>query len=406
MTVAFFIQNANISNIDFTSIEEGNPGIGGSEYSAILVATNLCKRGHSNVIVLCEEESKFPKELEWKVCGNIVQSIMYVRKLSIDYMIVDGKLLTKEIVCRFSTVRFIAWANTFIPQRMHYFYASRHNIVKIINVGKEQLEATKGTRIYDKSCYIYNAVPTKIREEYKHLLPNSQRAHNVCYVGSLHAAKGFQYLAKAWPSVVEQVPDAQLYVIGSGRLYGRKAKLGRWGIAEKKFEEEFMSYITKDGNKLDSVHFLGILGKEKYDVMAKCKVGVPNPSGVSETFGYTAVEMEFMDCQVTTINCVGYKDTVCDKFNLYQNTADLAYYIVNLLNNNNYDNTIVLEYIKRFSVDSVIDRWELFLSELENTLVDEVPQKDWTYYISSIQFYISEFKKKIKHIAKLILKKS
>lgn len=402
MKIAFFVPNANVSDIDFTTVEEGNPGIGGSEYSAILVASSLCKRGYDNVVVLCEKESRFPKELKWKACGDLVQSIVYAEKHSIDYLIVDGKLLTKEIVCRFSSVRFVAWANTFIPKKMYEFYAKQQNIVKIINVGKEQLEQTKDTVIYNKSCYIYNAVPTSVRGNFPDLLPNSKRAHNVCYIGSLHAAKGFQYLAKAWPKVTKEVPDAQLYIIGSGKLYGRKAKLGKWGIASADFENEFMPYMAKDGKILESVHFLGILGKEKYEVLSNCKVGVPNPSGVSETFGYTAVEMEFMDCQVTTIKCAGYLDTVCDKSNLYDSTEELSNYIVRLLNKQDYDNKSVLEYINRFSVDNVIDCWEKFFKNLECENIDINIHRDWTYFACVFHFYTGRAKNKMKSIVKTL----
>ena len=80
MKIAFFVPNANVSNIDFTTVEEGNPGVGGSEYSAILVASSLCKRGYDNVIVLCEKESRFPKSLKWEACGGLVQSILYVQR--------------------------------------------------------------------------------------------------------------------------------------------------------------------------------------------------------------------------------------------------------------------------------------------------------------------------------------
>ena len=216
-------------------------------------------------------------------------------------------------------------------------FAKMDNVVRVVNVGKEELEQTKGHLIYKKSTYIYNAVPTKILENFPDIIPNVKREPNVCYIGSLHAAKGFQYLAMAWPVVLKEIPKAQLYVIGSGKLYGRNNKLGKWNIASEEFEEMFMPYLTEHGKIIPSVHFLGILGEEKYNVLEKCKVGVPNPSGVSETFGYTAVEMEFMDCQVTTIKCPGYMDTVCQKENLYENTNELSQYIIRLLKNNNYD---------------------------------------------------------------------
>lgn len=63
---------------------------------------------------------------------------------------------------------------------------------------------------------------------------------------------------------IKKVPQAQLYVIGGGNLYNRNAVMGKYGIATQEYENEFMPYITDDDGKiLPSVHFCGILGKEK-----------------------------------------------------------------------------------------------------------------------------------------------
>ena len=74
-----------------------------------------------------------------------------------------------------------------------------------------------------------------------------------------------------------------------------------------------MKHITNDNQVLPSVHFLGVLGEEKNDLLLKCRVGVPNPSGNTETFGFTAIEMQSMGCNITTMKCSGYLDTVFTK---------------------------------------------------------------------------------------------
>ena len=51
-----------------------------------------------------------------------------------------------------------------------------------------------------------------------------------------------------WPDVVKQVPDAQLYVIGSGKVYDENAKLGKYNIAEESYEKKFMSYLEQEEN--------------------------------------------------------------------------------------------------------------------------------------------------------------
>ena len=404
MKIAFYLPNSSISKVDFSNVDKGNPGIGGSEYSVILIASNLCKRHIHEIIVYFDKESIFPVSLKWQVCKDFTGAIKLVIQQHIDYLIVDGKLLTEEILCRFSNVKFIAWANTFIPEKVQDVFAKMDNVVRIVNVGKEELEQTKDHQIYEKSTFIYNAVPTKILDSFPNITPNAERNLNVCYIGSLHAAKGFQYLAKAWPKVIEEIPEAQLYVIGSGKLYGRNNKLGKWNIANEEFEEMFMPYLTEHGKIIPSVHFLGILGEEKYSVLEKCKVGVPNPSGISETFGYTAVEMEFMDCQVTTIKCPGYMDTVCQKENLYENTNELSQYIIRLLKNNNYDRNKVLNYIDLFSVDKIIQDWEMFFIQLNNKSISINIVKDKKFYLNTLKYYFNRSKKKCKTYVKALIK--
>lgn len=406
MKVAFFFPNKNISTINFSNIEEGNPGIGGSEFSALLIASNLCKLHQHDIMVFCEVESVFPVGLKWQECGDLIGAIKLVISQHIDFFIVDGKLLTKDILCKFYNVKFIAWANTFITDEYLDIFSKMNNVISVINVSKRQLESTKYHPIYRKSTYIYNAVPIKILSKYSSLLPNAKRAHNVCYIGSLHPAKGFQYLAKAWPAVIKEVPDAQLFVIGSGKLYGRNARLGKWGIASESFEKEFLPYIIENGKIIDSVHFLGILGSEKYEILSKCKVGVPNPSGVSETFGYTAVEMQFMGCQVTTIKCIGYLDTVFNKSNLYDSTENLSDYIVKLLRNDTNDYEETMKYIKNFSINEIISCWSSFLQSIDKDDIEaRIVCKDIFFYEGLLLYYLKSIKSLAKSYIKKILKR-
>ena len=362
MKIAFYVTNKNISQVDFRTVEKGNPGVGGSEFSAILVSTVLCRNKNIETILLCDENSLFSDDLKWFKCVNLLGAIRFCKKYGYDYLVVDAKLLEKNIV-RYSNMKFIAWANTFIPETFLHFYSCQSNIVKVVNVGREQHEIYKHLKIYEKSCYIYNAVPTSVISSYKQkLLPNAQREANVVYIGSLFSAKGFHVLAQVWPEVIKKVPNAQLFVIGSGKLYSRKSKLGKWGIASEEYENEFMQYLAPGGKLMPSVHFLGILAEEKYDVLSKCKVGIPNPSGVSETFGYTAVEMQLMDCLVTTIKCPGYIDTVYDKKNLYDSTDQLGDKIIGLLNSKNDIHLDVINYVSNFAVNKVVAQWELLFS--------------------------------------------
>lgn len=407
MKIAIFTDNKYISSVDCNNIEEGNPGIGGSEFLAILLATLLCKRKQYECVLLTTSDGQFNEELNWVNCSDLEGAIEYYKRCHYDLILVDAKMLTKMYVWMHPDVHFVAWANTFISNDMLDFFADKDNVVSIVNVGKEQLEQTKNHRIYRKSTYIYNFVPQSILEKYKGtLVPNANRKHNVVYIGSLFHAKGFHLLAKAWKCIVKSVPDAHLYVIGGAKLYSRHAKLGKWGIASKQYESEFMpDLVDCDGKLLNSVHFLGILGNEKYDVIAKCKVGVPNPSGFSETFGITAVEMQMLDCLVTTMDCPGYKDTVCHKENLYEDVSDLANKVICLLQSSDSYYSDMLHYIERFNTETIIGKWNEFfqaqsLSLNSNLFVINknrylVVKGRLLYYFMFLKMRVKQFIKKI-----------
>lgn len=362
--IAFFIPNKGFCSRDLSNVEKGNPGIGGSEFSAILIASNLSKDKNYNITLLCEEKGTFPPKLKVKACGGLEQSLKYAEKETYDYFVLDAKFFYKELLIRFYNVKFVAWANCFIEPYKYRLFAQYDNIIKVVNVGYHQHELLKKTIVGEKSTYIYNAVPSAFLKNIT-ILPIKKRKHNVIYIGSLHKAKGFHLLAKAWPKILEQVPDAQLYVVGSGHLYGENTKLGKWQIAQESYECEFMPYLTNKEKILPSVHFMGIMGEEKYQLLNECKVGVPNPSGVSETFGYTAVEMELMGCIVTTVSCPGYLDTVFDKRNLYIKTDELAYKVIELLNAETIEYDEVLSFVSKFSVDEIIKTWESFFASLK-----------------------------------------
>ena len=230
-----------------------------------------------------------------------------------------------------------------------------------------------------KSTYIYNVFPFKNKEYYASKINNSDN-HNVVYMGNITKEKGFHVLAKAWKKVLKEIPDAQLYVIGSGNLYNSKIKLGRYGIAEESYEKIFMRFLTdKNGLLLPSVHFLGLLKKEKYDIMGKCKVGVPNPTGKTETFCICGIEMQLMGCNITTIQHSAYYDTIYNKKYLYKYENQLASYIVKRLNapSDNYDE--LYNFITTNFGTKNIERWENIINNIDISIVENISQYNYQF---------------------------
>jgi hypothetical protein len=136
----------------------------------------------------------------------------------------------------------------------------------------------------------------------------------------------------------------------------------------------FMPYLTDtDGRILASVKFHGLLSnEEKNNVLSQSRVGVPNPTGKTETFCQVAIEMQAFGAIVTTVEWFAYLDTICPTTGLLfkrQRHAHraLAEAIVTLLgrDDNRYEETMA--YLEaNFAIDKVADKWHELLKEVSS----------------------------------------
>jgi glycosyltransferase involved in cell wall biosynthesis len=266
-----------------------------------------------------------------------------------------------------SKVRIIVWCHNFCTFENLSLFSKESRFAKLITVGREQMDLYRDHPAYEKSDYIFNCVP--FPQRYKERLlqkPFSKRDHNVVYLASLVPAKSFHVLAEVWPYVLKCIPDANLYVIGSGKTYFKDAKLGEYGIASQEYEKVFMSpLLDENGECLTSVHFLGNLGEEKYDYLLNSKVGVPNPTGATETFCISAVEMQYLGCSVTAMSAPGYYDTFFNGIITKRSKKSFARTLIKLLKSEKpvgpYSETV--ERLQaNFSIDSVAQEWENLLN--------------------------------------------
>lgn len=390
--VAFHLGNTNIGNVDFSNIKNGNPGVGGSEYLCVLIANELSERGNIDVILLCDKKTILPHNLKYDVCGDIPTAIEKYKN-SIDLFIIDSKRFNIQWAISNPTAKFMLWVNNDMGIRYMKACAKMDNILKMIHVSREMYDLYRDLSFFNKTTYIFNAVPLSYLDKYQHLKPYNDRKKSVVYIGAIQPVKGFHILAQAWPQILRSVPEANLYVIGSGKLYSRNTSMGKYGIAEEKYENSFIKYLINDkGDLLPSVHFLGIIGTEKNDILSQCKVGVPNPSGKTETFCFSAVEMQLMGCATTSIQTPAFFDTIYKKELLYKREEDLATYVINLLKNEkDFDYNSTVKYIQEnFSIENVIIKWEELLNNPNKEFLDP-PSCRSNYHMKSLKEFIRKY---------------
>lgn len=367
LKVGFYIKNKNISKVDCSSIIDGNPGIGGTEYLFYLTAYLLktTYKEELDVRMLVSTHCILPLDMPFQVVEDKRSAISLADKDNYDILVVKYEELDfYEGVYDNAglKVKIVIWAHNIIPNHILRKISKLKSITCIVNVGREQLDLYRDSKAFLKSTFIYNGLDIKPIEYYiGNSIPFIKRNKEVTYLGSLIPIKGFHLLAEAWPKIIEYVPDAHLNVIGSGKVYNVNAKLGKYGIADEEYENVFMKYLTDTtGNVLPSVTFYGKMGKEKELILGRTKVGVPNPSGNSETFCLSAVEMELFQCKIVTKKYVGFLDTVPSSAGiLYVDVNHLADYIIKELNCHDYkDYNITYQYIyENFSLKVVLQQW-------------------------------------------------
>lgn len=363
MRVGFFLDNSKYKTTDFSNPMQGNPGVRGTQYMIWTIACFL-NDAYKDIetIIFAPYVDKMPKNQKCEVSQNDIQALEKAKELNIDIMVLRSYNENPEYFEKIDKINIpcIMWSHNFENYRKANAFAKTRAIKRNVCVGRQQFERLRDHAVFSKSTYIYNTLDF---DNYT-LSPERCLKPIVTYVGALSSMKGFHMLAKAWHLVLKKVPNAELYVIGSGAL-GSNAKLGKHNLAVESYEQKFMKYlVNKEGDILPSVHFLGNMGgKEKKEIMGKSCVGIANPTGKGETFCIVAIEFEALGIPVVTAKKNGTLDTVINNQNglLVTSTRQLADAIVDLLSDNQkairFGNNGYYYSRKTFSVEKVCDDW-------------------------------------------------
>lgn len=303
------LPDKNVYGVNLSKAKDGNPGVGGSEYLFALLGIYL-KESSDDIDVCFYHYGKNKLPGQDKIVTDPYDMLKQMSADAIDLFIHQiNKPSEWYQALRKTKLKAIAWAHVYPAYYEQREFIKTDNVKRIVFVGKEEYDAYIDSDLINKATCIFNMLDTK-----KSMPPRTVGTKEVTYIGSLVPAKGFHVLAKNWKKILESVPDARLNVIGTGRVYDRNAKLGKYGIAQDDYEKKFMQYLTtEDGEILPSVHFLGLLGQEKDNVFANTMVGVVNPTALTETFCMSAVEMELAEIPVVSRKKWGLLDTIKDK---------------------------------------------------------------------------------------------
>lgn len=372
MNLGFFYENTGLPNMDCSRPDLGNPGVGGTQYCFLQLIYYLHQyRPEYTLTIYCIRDSQFPSGVNVNYVKDIKQAIANATINKDDYLIVkasDDTTLLEAI--KQSKQKIITWGHNYYFAPLADYIAHSNNIVANIFVSKQQYDRYIDHDIIKKSTYIFNMINDCFGN-----VVRINDSNTVVYMGALIPSKGFHQLAKIWKSILKECPKAKLKVLGSGNLYSRNAKLGSYGIADSNYEHQFMKYLTKKGEILPSVKFLGIVGQEKYEIFRTATVGVVNPSAKTETFGMGIAEMATCKLPVVTLRKNGHPDLIIHKTTGLAETSlrKIKNSIITLLKNREYNDWLgnnAKNNVSSISPDKIVPKWISLFENLNNKNID------------------------------------
>ena len=361
--VALFIDNHSMGDVDISKIYQGNPGIGGTQYEMFLLAKLMFDHCKSFDFVLlltnCQKGFDKPKVVVLEKFDDVFD---YCNNEKIDILIsrennrfdkINGLLTTKVIF----------WIHNFISYNAVKRIGETNNIKRVIFVSKQHYDYYLEYNVNNKATFIYNslALPGQI--------PAIDKKDNiVVFAGNIVPIKRLHLVTKIWPFIIKKVPDARLFVIGTGASAHRDVLLGPYNLASPAYEKQIMEPLIKN-NIVDSVEFFGVLGVEKNKIIRKAKVGVcPNKD---ETFCLAAAEYNLNGVPVVGVAKGGLNDVVINGKTglLNRSLCKIKKNIVKILKGQKklvIDSHSLAQMDRKFGFNSFLNAWIKNIDEVAN----------------------------------------
>lgn len=395
MNIGIYFENETLKDIDYSTIQNGNPGISGTMLQFAILITYLSKafkNDSTKVTQFCQVESKISSCPQILV-NNEKDLIYRCLNESIDFLIMrdrDSSLFFNTIIQ--TDLKVIFWGHNYYFFEKAKLISNCSNIIHNVFVSNQMMLRYIDHEIVFKSSFIFNMSPFKKNN------PTSKNIENVIldeisFIGAIVPSKGFHKLAKIWKSLLLEFPSLKLNVIGSGSLYDRSTQLGSFGVAEHEYEKKILKYLSDDkGVVLDSVLFHGNLNSTQIDTLLKrTAVGIINPSGNTETFGVSALDFARNGVPVISKKKNGLLDSIIDKQTglliSYQFNFKTA--IKKLLINTRYREKLAINSIKhsiKFDPKFIIPQWLELLKKLEQNNLPLNKNVRYEYLLQNMNF--------------------
>ena len=365
--VGVFLNNKGTSLVDVSRLNDGNPGMGGTQFEFFILLNELKKHDKFRIIYFGTAIQKGLNNIETIVVKDVYEAFEKCNELNVDILISrDGGSDRIDVL---KNTKLIYWVHNFVPYEFCNVVGNNPKVKRVVFVSYQHRDFYLEMNIAKKAEVIYNSfyLPNSIEVE-------KNKSNTAIFIGNIVPIKKLHIVTKIWPEIVKKVPDAKLIVVGTGQTANRDRLLGPRGIAEESYEKIVFEPLIQN-NVLESVEFVGVLGGEKSDLIKKAKIAIaPNDK---ETFCISALEYVLSGTPVVGVSKGGINDVIRNGKSgvLCKTSSGMKKHIIKIFSNEEKFDDLPneLKYFQsNFSVDVFVNRWLGLLDEVDN---DTPPHK-------------------------------
>lgn len=373
--IAFFIElKKHRQTIEKCILDNGNPGVGGTQYLFLLTIKYLNKLyGNGYAVLLSDMDLDIEGEVSIKNVAGEAGAVSYCERNNIGTIVFNANIADRVCASLFNTDRkIILWAHNTMSMGRQKVAAKTKSIYKVVCVSKSQYENMRDSECFPKCTYINNIIPKPF---YDNALLTDYSEKKAVYVGSATPQKGIHNLLKIWKYVEKLVPDAELDVIGGAKIWDPNSRLGCLGVADIYYDIVISRHLRRLKHP-ENVHFFGAKGWEEIrNIISSSRLGVVNPSHYmrDETFCMSAIEMQLHGLSVVSrMRNDGIGTTIVNDLNGYLERSDkkIAQKIALLINDEFLAKEKGLEarkYSSKFTAENEVTKWREIAESAEES---------------------------------------
>jgi len=291
------------------ALDEGNPGIGGSQFTTIQFAMLLAQSRPDWQVVLGNDvplqlavQQPNLRQLQVADLDSFYGTLTQHPPGIVLSMSIHFWRVAPEVILESPGVP-IVWSRHPFDEALR-LPAVRQRYPDVVCVGEHQWHSNlaRGRRTHFIQEIYLQGTSDPVN-------PETGPGHppRAVHVSSLVRAKGFLEVAKAWPALRRMLPGLTLEVIGGNKLYGGATEHGLIP-ANPDFARDILEHIPESDIREGVVRFHGTLGKGKSEIVRRSDFALLNPTGTSEAFPATPLECMSLGVPVIASDDYGMAD--------------------------------------------------------------------------------------------------